>query len=93
MKLDAEDLETLARLEATGVPVVVVLVSGRPVNVTAELPKRAALVEAWLPGSEGQGVADVLFGAYKPTGTLPVSNRITKGDTVPGGMKACERLT
>ncbi|MFC0626993.1 glycoside hydrolase family 3 protein [Kribbella deserti] len=62
MGLDQADLDTLARLEASGVPVVVVLVSGRPLDIAAHLPKWAGLVAAWLPGTEGHGVADVLFG-------------------------------
>lgn len=73
MRLDGTDQATLDRLRAAGVPLVVVLVSGRPLDVTAELPSWDALVEAWLPGTEGNGVADVLFGAYSPTGTLPVT--------------------
>ncbi|HEX8864710.1 MAG TPA: glycoside hydrolase family 3 C-terminal domain-containing protein, partial [Lentzea sp.] len=71
MGLDSEDLATLNTLRATGVPVVVVLVSGRPLDIAAQLPQWTALVAAWLPGTEGNGVADVLFGDYKPTGTLP----------------------
>ncbi len=71
MGLDAEDLATLNTLRASGVPVVVVLVSGRPLDIAAQLPGWHALVAAWLPGTEGNGVADVLFGDYKPTGTLP----------------------
>jgi len=71
MGLDSTDLATLSRLEAAGVPLVVVLVSGRPLDVAAQLPDWDALVEAWLPSTEGQGVADVLFGGYNPTGRLP----------------------
>ncbi|MFB4314743.1 glycoside hydrolase family 3 protein [Actinomadura sp. 21ATH] len=87
MGLDAEDLATLQRLRASGVPVVVVLVSGRPLDVSAQLPQWNALVASWLPGTEGRGVADVLFGVRKPTGKLPVTwmkdvgqQPINKGD-------------
>ncbi|MEU7906459.1 glycoside hydrolase family 3 N-terminal domain-containing protein [Actinoplanes sp. NPDC049118] len=73
MSLDATDLATLSRLTAAGVPVIVVLVSGRPLDVAAEVGRWNALVAAWLPGSEGGGVADVLFGGYAPTGKLPVT--------------------
>ena len=73
MGLDQADLDTLARLKASGVPTVVVLVSGRPLDIAAQLPDWDALVAAWLPGTEGQGVADVLFGDYNPTGKLPVT--------------------
>ncbi|MEU7742686.1 glycoside hydrolase family 3 N-terminal domain-containing protein [Nonomuraea sp. NPDC049158] len=71
--LDTTDLNTLATLRAAGVPVVVVLVSGRPLDIAAQLPNWNALVAAWLPGTEGQGVADVLFGTAQPTGKLPVT--------------------
>jgi beta-glucosidase len=71
--LDAEDLRTLAAVRRSGVPTVVILVSGRPMIVTSQLPDWSAFLAAWLPGSEGQGVADVLFGDYSPTGTLPMS--------------------
>ncbi|XRQ13449.1 glycoside hydrolase family 3 protein [Actinomadura welshii] len=73
MGLDADDVRTIDRLRAAGVPVVVVLVSGRPLDIAAELPGWDALVAAWLPGTEGAGVADVLFGAVAPTGRLPVT--------------------
>jgi beta-glucosidase len=71
--LDQEDLDTLGRLKASGVPVVVVLVSGRPLDIGAQLPDWSALLASWLPGTEGGGVADVLYGDYKPTGKLPVT--------------------
>ncbi|GAA2392333.1 glycoside hydrolase family 3 N-terminal domain-containing protein [Streptomyces glaucosporus] len=73
MGLDQEDLDTLARLKASGVPVVVVLVSGRPLDIAARIGDWDALLAAWLPGTEGAGVADVLYGDYAPTGRLPVT--------------------
>jgi beta-glucosidase len=73
MGLDQEDLQTLAKLKASGVPVVVVLVSGRPLDIAAQLPDWKALLAAWLPGTEGGGIADVLFGDFKPTGKLPMT--------------------
>ena len=73
MSLDSTDLSTIATLRASGVPVVVVLVSGRPMDIATELPNWSALVAAWLPGTEGQGVADVLFGAAAPVGKLPMT--------------------
>ena len=54
-----------------GVKCVVVVISGRPLVIQPYLPSISALVAAWLPGSEGQGVADVLFGDYGFTGKLP----------------------
>ncbi|MEO3820813.1 glycoside hydrolase family 3 N-terminal domain-containing protein [Plantactinospora sp. B24E8] len=73
MGLDSTDLNTLNTLRAAGVPVIVVLVSGRPLDVAGQVPNWAALLASWLPGTEGAGVADVLFGGYAPTGRLPVS--------------------
>lgn len=49
---------------------VVIVISGRPLVIEPYLASMDALVAAWLPGSEGQGVADVLFGDYGFTGTL-----------------------
>ena len=71
--LDGQDLAVLARLQAAQVPVVTVIVSGRPLVVTDQVAGWSALLEAWLPGTEGGGVADVLFGSYAPTGRLPIS--------------------
>ncbi|MEU4481284.1 glycoside hydrolase family 3 N-terminal domain-containing protein [Micromonospora sp. NPDC023966] len=73
MSLDRDDLRTIATLRNAGVPVIVVLVSGRPMDISAELPRWDALLAAWLPGTEGGGVADVLFGGYAPTGKLPMT--------------------
>jgi len=73
LALAAEDQETIARVKAAGVPTAVVLLSGRPMVLGDSLSKADAFVAAWLPGSEGQGVADVLFGDWKPTGKLSYS--------------------
>jgi beta-glucosidase len=73
MSLDSTDLQTITTLRNAGVPVIVVLVSGRPLDIASQLPSWNALVAAWLPGTEGQGVADVLFGVAQPTGKLPMT--------------------
>jgi beta-glucosidase len=73
MGLDAADLNVINTLRASGVPVVVLLVSGRPLDIASQLPNWNALVASWLPGTEGQGVGDVLFGVVQPTGKLPVT--------------------
>lgn len=70
LSLDAEDAATIERMKEAGIPVVVVLLSGRPLIVNEALARADAFVAAWLPGTEGQGVADVLFGDYRPTGKL-----------------------
>ncbi|WP_152393341.1 glycoside hydrolase family 3 N-terminal domain-containing protein [Paenibacillus guangzhouensis] len=72
LKLDSEDLATLDNIKSSGVPTIVVLVSGRPLMIGDRLNDWAGLVEAWLPGTEGEGVADVLFGDKDFTGKLPV---------------------
>ena len=54
-----------------GIDVIVVLISGRPLVVTNEIAVSDAFVAAWLPGSEGDGIAEVLFGDYNFTGKLP----------------------
>jgi beta-glucosidase len=70
LPLDSEDVAAVENLKSAGIPVVVVLVSGRPLIVEDALQRADAFVAAWLPGSEGDGVADVLFGEHKPTGRL-----------------------
>ncbi|WP_029913536.1 exo 1,3/1,4-beta-D-glucan glucohydrolase [Caulobacter sp. UNC358MFTsu5.1] len=62
------DLALLKKLKAAGVPVVAVFLSGRPLWVNPEINASDAFVAAWLPGSEGGGIADVLIGdkAGKP---------------------------
>lgn len=71
--LHPEDIATIRAIAAKGIPVVTVLVSGRPLVVNQELAASAAFVAAWLPGSEGQGVADVLFGEQDFQGRLSFS--------------------
>ena len=61
-RLNKTDLALLQKLKADGIPVVSVFITGRPLWVNAELNASDAFVVAWLPGSEGQGVADVLVG-------------------------------
>ena len=60
---DDSDLELLRRLRASGVPVVSVFITGRPLWVNRELNASDAFVVAWLPGTEGDGVSEVLFAA------------------------------
>jgi beta-glucosidase len=71
LALDSADLETLRNVKAAGIPTVTVLVSGRPLIVTEHLDNWDAFVAAWLPGTEGQGVAEVLFGVTDFSGKLP----------------------
>jgi len=73
LSLAAEDVAAVENMKKAGIPVVVVLFSGRPLIIDQILGKADAIVAVWLPGTEGDGVADVLFGAYKPTGKLTFS--------------------
>ena len=70
LALDKDDIEAVTNMKSAGIPVVVILISGRPMIINDILDKADAFIAAWLPGTEGQGVADVLFGDYKPTGKL-----------------------
>ncbi|MBC7989511.1 MAG: glycoside hydrolase family 3 C-terminal domain-containing protein [Luteimonas sp.] len=61
-------------VQATGKPVAVVLLNGRPLTISALHEKVPAIVEAWFPGIEaGHAIADVLFGDTNPAGRLPVT--------------------
>ena len=73
MNLSAADQAAVTKVCSAIAKCVVLVVSGRPQVVTGLLPKIDALVASWLPGSEGEGVADVLFGHRGFTGKLPVS--------------------
>ncbi len=70
LTLSKEDQDAVVNMKAAGIPVVTILISGRPMIIDSVLPKSDAFIAAWLPGTESQGVADVLFGDYKPTGKL-----------------------
>ena len=70
LSLAAEDVAAVRAVRSAGVPTVVVLVSGRPLILGPVLADADVIVAAWLPGTEGAGVGDVLFGDFAPTGTL-----------------------
>lgn len=70
LSLNAEDLALIERLSQSGARIIGVLVSGRPMIVTEVISKCDAFVAAWLPGTEGGGVADILLGAHSPSGKL-----------------------
>src|SRR5882762_1169219 len=70
---NVESLELIRKLKAQGIPVVAVMLSGRALYVNPQINAADAFVEAWLPGSEGGGVADVLTGKYDFTAKLSFS--------------------
>ena len=73
LKLAPEDAAAVAAVEKAGVPMAVVLLSGRPLDLGDVLGQAEALVAAWLPGTEGDGISHVLFGDAGPTGKLSFS--------------------
>jgi len=72
-----KDLEMLKKIYGFKCPVIVIMLSGRPMNVGDEYKKWDAFIAAWLPGTEGGGVADVLFGGKSFTGRTPYTWRKT----------------
>lgn len=70
LTLASENIQAAEKVAALRSPTVLIVVSGRPVMIGSLLDRADACVAAWLPGSEGQGVADVLFGDCRPTGRL-----------------------
>ncbi|MGB5316973.1 MAG: glycoside hydrolase family 3 N-terminal domain-containing protein [Robiginitalea sp.] len=73
LELSAKQRAYIEHYQGQGVPTVVVLLSGRPMVITSEIKKANAFIAAWLPGSEGDGIAEVLFGKYNFKGRLPHS--------------------
>ena len=74
LKLSGGQQELLEAVSAIGKPVVLVLVNGRPLDISWAAEHVPAILEAWYPGSQGgNGIADLLFGDANPAGHLPVS--------------------
>jgi beta-glucosidase len=70
LQLSSDDIAAVKKMKSTGVPVVVIVISGRPLILDPILNDADSIVAAWLPGTEGEGITDVLLGAYKPVGKL-----------------------
>jgi len=70
LRLDKSDIDLIKELKEAGIPVVAVLISGRPMIISEILPFTDAFIAAWYPGTEGDGIAEVLFGDYEPVGKL-----------------------
>jgi beta-glucosidase len=72
-QLHPEDYLLIKNISDKSIPLVVILISGRTLIINDELDKSAAFIAAWLPGSEGQGVSDMLFGEFNFQGKLSFS--------------------
>jgi beta-glucosidase len=73
LHLSDEDIKLLKKVKNSNLPHVVVLISGRPMIINESLTESDAFVAAWLPGSEGKGISDVIFGDYNFTGKLSMT--------------------
>lgn len=71
LSLSSADTALIAKAKAANVPVVTLLYSGRPLILGSALRDSDVFIAAWLPGTEGEGMTDVLFGDYAPIGKLP----------------------
>jgi beta-glucosidase len=80
LSVDNSDANTVNKVCQKATTCIVVLVAGRPLIINDQLAQADAFVMAWLPGTEGQGVAEVLFGDYNFTGTLPISWPVSVDD-------------
>ncbi len=80
LTLTKEHKKYIKTYQEKGVKTIVVLVSGRPLVVTNQIEKSNAFIAAWLLGSEGDGIAEVLFGDYNFSGKLPHSWPKSKKD-------------
>ena len=74
LELLGDQKKLINAIAATGKPLVIVYIAGRPLNMNLANEKANALLTAWYPGEQGgNAIADVLFGDYNPSGRLPVS--------------------
>lgn len=74
LNLQASQKRLITALKATGKPLIIALMNGRPLTVKEEYEQADAMLETWFLGTEGgNAVADVLFGDYNPSGKLPMS--------------------
>jgi len=74
LRLSNSQEELMEAVFATGKPIVLVLINGRPLDISWAAEHVPAILEAWYPGSQGgNGIADLLFGDANPSGHLPVS--------------------
>ncbi|WP_444822396.1 glycoside hydrolase family 3 protein [Thermophagus sp. OGC60D27] len=80
-------LKLLKAVKATGTPVIVIYIQGRPMNMNWATENADVLLTAWYPGQEGgNALADVIFGEYNPAGRLPVTIPRHGGQDTPKVM-------
>jgi beta-glucosidase len=89
LTLPAEDIALVAKMRPLVNKLVVVVMSGRPMLLD-DLSSADAIVAAWLPGTEGEGLADVLLGAKPFTGTTPYTWPKTVTDAPRTGKTTCQ---
>jgi beta-glucosidase len=87
--ITSKQIALVKKAKSFGIPVIAILITGRPVTIRECSHYADVIIAAWLPGTEGEGIADIVFGNYTPTGKLsytwPVDNAqlpINYGDTV-----------
>jgi len=74
LEIPASQRELIKALKATGKPLVLVLMNGRPLSISWEREQADAILETWFAGTEGgNAIADVLFGDYNPSGKLAIT--------------------
>jgi beta-glucosidase len=84
-QLTSDQKSEVAALEATGKPVIVVVIAGRPLGLGPDAENANAILMAWEGSTQtGNGIADVLFGKYDPSGKLPVT---WPSDATPPGLE------
>ena len=73
LHLSDEDLKLLKKVKNSNLPYVVILISGRPMIINEVIDDSDAFIAAWLPGTEGLGISDVMFGDFDFTGRLSMT--------------------
>ena len=73
LDLSKDHINLVNKLSETGKPIVLILISGRPMILKPILDKCDAILAAWLPGTEGAGISDILFGDFNPSAKLSFS--------------------
>ncbi|MBU0475083.1 MAG: glycoside hydrolase family 3 C-terminal domain-containing protein [Bacteroidetes bacterium] len=73
LSIDKDQINMVRKLNNLGIPVVTVLISGRPMIINPVLHNSDAFIASWLPGTEADGIAEVIMGDYTPKGLLPMT--------------------